>query len=342
MVFYMNVLPGIFGIILAALVLPKTREAAAPALDLPGLAMMATFLISLLIALSQGRRMGWDDPYIQRLMMIAAISFVAFLAIEFLRKEPLIDLRLYKNIPFAAVSLAVFMMSLGFWGTGFLQTFLLQRLLEYTPAQAGFVVLPGALAMACMTILSGRLADKIDRRFVVWGGLGMFALACYWFSFLSLDRPMSWMIWMIIARYITIGLIFTPMNAVSMMVLPPDKVRMGSGLINLTQQGLGGTISLAVMTTFLQRRTDYHAEMMGQAQVDSSLPWLDVLAPVQQTVQQGGEIGAMADVQTMALVQRHLSQQAGISAYQDCFMLVVIISLAVMPLIAFLRQRQSE
>jgi len=196
--------------------------------------------------------------------------------------------------------------------------------------------------MAGMTILSGRLADKIDRRFVVWGGLGMFALACYWFSFLSLDRPMSWMIWMIIARYITIGLIFTPMNAVSMMVLPPDKVRMGSGLINLTQQGLGGTISLAVMTTFLQRRTDYHAEMMGQAQVDSSLPWLDVLAPVQQTVQQGGEIGAIADVQTMALVQRHLSQQAGISAYQDCFMLVVIISLAVMPLIAFLRQRQSE
>jgi hypothetical protein len=96
------------------------------------------------------------------------------------------------------------------------------------------------------------------------------------------------------------------------------------------------------MTTFLQRRTDYHAEMMGQAQVDSSLPWYDVLAPVQQTVQQGGEVGAMADAQAMALVQRHLSQQAGISAYQDCFMLVVIISLAVMPLIAFLRQRQSE
>jgi DHA2 family multidrug resistance protein len=274
--------------------------------------------------------------------MIAAISFIAFVAIELLRKEPLIDLRLYKNVPFAAVSLAVFLMSLGFWGTGFLQTFVLQRLLEYTPAQAGFVVLPGALTMACMTVLSGRLVDIIDRRFVVWAGLGMFALACYWFSFLSLDRPMSWMIWMIIARYITIGLIFTPMNAVSMMVLPPDKVRMGSGLINLTQQGLGGTISLAIMTTFLQRRTDYHATMMGQAQVDSNLPWYDVLTPVQQVIQQDGEVGTMADMQTMALVQRHLSQHASISAYQDCFMLVVIISLAIMPLIAFLRQRQTE
>jgi DHA2 family multidrug resistance protein len=342
MVFYMNALPGMFGIFFAMLVLPKTRESAAPALDLPGLVMMASFLISLLIALSQGRHLGWDSSYIQRLMIIAAISFIAFIAIELLRQEPLIDLRLYKNIPFAAVSLAIFMMSLGFWGTGFLQTFLLQRLLEYTPAQAGFVVLPGALAMAAMTILSGRLVDIVDRRLVVWTGLGMFAIACYLFSYLSLDRPMSWMIWMIIARYITIGLIFTPMNAVSMMVLPPDKVRMGSGLINLTQQGLGGTISLAVMTSFLQHRTDYHAEMMGQSQVISSLPWYDVLTPVQQVVQQGGEVGTMADTQAMALIQRHLSQQAGISAYQDCFMLVVIISLAIMPLIAFLRQRQPE
>ena len=342
MVFYMNAIPGLLGLALATLVLPKTREAAAPALDIPGLAMMAIFLISLLIALSQGRRYGWDNPYIQRLMIIAVVSFVAFLAIELLRKEPLIDLSLYKNGAFAAVSLAVFLMSLGFWGTGFLQTFLLQRLLEYTPAQAGFVVLPGALAMACMTIVSGRLVDKVDRRYVVWGGLIMFALACYWFSFLSLDRPMSWMIWMIILRYITIGMIFTPMNAVSMMVLPPDKVRMGSGLINLTQQGLGGTISLAVMTTYLQERTTYHADMMGQAQVASSLPWHEVWTPAQQVAQQGGEVGGMADAQAMALVQRHLSQQAGIGAYQDCFMLVVIISLAVMPLIAFLRPRQSE
>ena len=82
--------------------------------------------------------------------------------------------------------------------------------------------------------------------------------------------------------------------------------------------------------------------MMGQSQVDSSLPWYDVLTPIQQVVQQRGEVGSMADMQAMALVQQHLSQHANISAYQDCFILVVIISLAVMPLIAFLRQRQSE
>jgi hypothetical protein len=47
---------------------------------------------------------------------------------------------------------------------------------------------------------------------------------------------------MIVGRYITIGFIFTPMNAASMMLLPPDKVRMGAGLINIMQQGIGGTV----------------------------------------------------------------------------------------------------
>jgi len=342
MVFYFNTLPGLIGILLVLLVIPNTREEKKPSLDLLGLLAMAVFLVSLLTALSQGQRYGWDDAYIQQLFIIAGIMLVVFLAIELLRKDPLVDLRLFKNLPFAAVSLVLFITAMTFWGTSFLQTFLLQRLLEYTPAQAGFTVLPGALAMAATTIVAGRLVDKVDRRLVVCGGLSMFILASYWFSFLSLDRPMSWMIWMIVGRYVTIGFIFTPMNAVSMMVLPPDKVRMGSGLVNLIQQGLGGTLGLAMMTTVLQRRTAYHADMMAQSQVGSSLPWSDVLTPLHDLMFRAGEVGEMAQIKTMALVQRHLTQHATVAAYQDCFMLVVLLCLFVAPLIYFLRQHRPR
>lgn len=96
----------------------------------------------------------------------------------------------------------------------------LQRLTDYTPAQAGHAVLPGALGMALTTPWAGCLADKIDRRYVVLGGLTMVALASYWFSFITLERPMDWVIWMIVGRYVTIGFIFTPINAASMMLLP--------------------------------------------------------------------------------------------------------------------------
>src|SRR5262245_21229374 len=83
--------------------------------------------------------------------IVAGGSFVVLLWLELTRKEPLIDLRLYKNLAFTAVSLAVLLNAMNFWGTNFLQTILLQRLMDYTPAQAGYAVLPGALGMASTT-----------------------------------------------------------------------------------------------------------------------------------------------------------------------------------------------
>src|SRR5688500_18895063 len=119
------------------------------------------------------------------------------------------------------------------------------------------------------------------------------------------------MVWVIciVGRYITIGFIFTPMNAASMMLLPLDKVRMGAGLINLLQQGIGGTVGLAMMTTLLERRTTSHASMLEQQQVFSPVAWEEILAPVRDEVQRTGEVGALGDVQALALLRQHLEQQ---------------------------------
>ena len=169
----------------------------------------------------------------------------------------------------------------------------------------------------------------------------MFIAATYAFSFLSLDRPMNWMISMIMARYFTMGFIFIPMAAAAVMVLRPDQVRMGSGLVNLIQHGLGGTIGLAMMTTVLQRRTTYHSGALAQEQTALTLPWPDVLTPVNDLLLYAGEIGGTMETMSMAMVQRHLVQQASVAAYQDCFMLVVLLCLAVAPLILFMRQRRT-
>jgi DHA2 family multidrug resistance protein len=342
MVFYLNVPAGVLCMALVALVIPNTRDAVRRSLDVAGLLTMTVFLVSLLIALSQGQRLGWDTPYIQRLFLIAGTAFVLFLVLAFTRQEPLVDLRLYKNLAFAMVSIAILINAMNFWGTNFLQTIFLQRLMDYTPAQAGYVMLPGALIMAFTTLAAGRLVDKIDRRIIIIFGLGLFAFATYLFSFLTLDRPMSWTIWMIIGRYVTIGFIFTPMNAASLMLLPPDKVRMGSGLINLLQQGIGGTVGLATMTTLLQRRTTYHTSLLAESQVSSALPWGEVLGPAHDLMARAGEVGTMAELKSLALLHRHLEQQATVAAYQDCFMLVVFMCLVAMPLVLFLRQHTSR
>ena len=48
---------------------------------------------------------------------------------------------------------------------------------------------------------------------------------------LTLEQPLSWMVGMIVWRYAAIPFIFAPLNTASLLLLPPDKVRMGSGLI---------------------------------------------------------------------------------------------------------------
>lgn len=104
MVFFLNTIPGLLCVVLILMILPNTRETEKQSLDLAGLLPLSIFLVSILVALSQGQREGWDAPFIQRLFVIAGVAFVAFLACEFLAQEPLVDLRVYTNVTFTAMS----------------------------------------------------------------------------------------------------------------------------------------------------------------------------------------------------------------------------------------------
>jgi DHA2 family multidrug resistance protein len=108
------------------------------------------------------------------------------------------------------------------------------------------------------------------------------------------------------------------------------------------QQGIGGTVGLAMMTTLLERHTAYHASMLTQQQVASPLEWREILAPVRTLIQQAGDISELLDLKALALLQRHLIQEATIAAYQDCFMVVTALCVMVMPLVLFLRRQPAE
>jgi len=108
------------------------------------------------------------------------------------------------------------------------------------------------------------------------------------------------------------------------------------------QQGIGGTVGLAMMTTMLERRTEYHVSMLAQQHVSSPIEWGEILAPVRMLIQQAGDIGELLDLKALALLQRHLVQEATIAAYQDCFMVVTALCVVVMPLVLFLRRQSAE
>lgn len=341
MVFFLNAAPGIVCIVLVLLVLPNVREEGQQALDLAGLLTMGIFLVSLLVALSRGQRDGWDAAFIQRLFVVAGVALVSFIVCELLAKEPLVDLRVYANVTFAAVSAVILVFFMTFTASTFLVVILVQRLLEYTPAQAGFVLLPGSLILALTFPLAGRVADRGDHRVIMLCGLSVFAVSSYLFTFLSLDWPLSWIVWLVVLRFSGGGFVYAPMTAAALSQLAPEKVRMGAGLLNLMQNGLGHTLGLAMVTTVLQRRLTYHSSVLDQQQIASALSWGEVLAPVREVVRRAGAVGQLAEAQVRTLVRGHLEQQATVAAYQDCFMLVMLLCLASMPLVLLLRKPRT-
>lgn len=341
MVFFISFVPGLLCIVLVLLVLPNVREESKRSLDLVGLITMAVFIVSLIVALTQGQRLGWDSPFIQRLLVLCGVSFAVFVIYELNAKEPLVDLRLYGNVTFSAVSILMLLFFMNFTSSTFLQVILVQRVLDYTPAQAGFALLPGSLALALSFPIAGRLADRFDRRLLMLGALSIFALASYLFTFVSLDRSLNWIIWMVVLRYSCGGFVYAPMTSAALAHLPPERVRMGSGLLNLMQNGFGNTLGLAMVTTMLQRRLVYHHHTLGQEQVFSSLGWAEVLAPVRDLVQQAGALGQLGEAQMLALLHRHFGQQATIAAYQDCFMLAVLICFVSMPMVLLIRKPKA-
>jgi DHA2 family multidrug resistance protein len=338
MVCFMTVAPGVLCITLVLLVLPNVRDEVQRALDLAGLFTMGVFLVSLLVALSRGQREGWDAPFIQRLFVVAGVALVSFIACELLVKEPLVDLRVYTNRTFAAVSGIIVLFFMTFAASTFLLVILMQRLLEYTPAQAGLVLLPGSIVLALSFPLAGRVADRCDRRVIMLCALSAFALSSYLSTFLSLEWPLSWIVWLVVLRFSCGGFVYAPMMAVALSQLPPEKVRMGSGMLNLMQNGFGHTLGLAMVTTALQRRLTYHSSLLDQQQVVSALSWGEIFAPVREVVRQAGAIGPLGEAQVLTLVRGHLEQQAAVAAYQDCFMLVMLLCLASMPLVLLLRK----
>jgi DHA2 family multidrug resistance protein len=303
MVFVCTVMLGLVCMTLTVFILPNTREAEPRSLDVMGLLLMSVSVVSLLVALSRGRREGWETAFIQRLFLIAGVGLVLFVVREFCTKEPLIDLRIYGNATFCRVSVLLLLFFMHFVTSHFLQTILLQRLLDFTPVQAGYALLPGALLVAIAFPIAGRLSDVVDRRFILFGALCFLTLSSYGFTFLSLDWPLSWIMCLTAVRFIGSGSFLTAGTAAALSQLPPEKVRIGSGLLNLAQNGLGGTLGLAIGTTFLQYRLTAQ-----EAQVEAMAP-------------------------------DHLSQQAAVAAYQDCFVLLTILGLASLALLIVLLRK---
>ena len=255
-IFYINV-P--LGILAAIMVMSYVRNAAhqerANRIDITGIILLALTVGSLQWMLERGERYDWfESRFVTTLGVVALVSGVGLIWRELTAEEPIIDFSVLKSRQLATGVMFAAVLGLALYGGVFVLPIFLQSLHGFTAWQTGKVILPGALASAFTMAVVGRNAQKLDARYTIVAGSGLFMLSMWQMSQITLDSGTGDLFWPLVFRGIGLGLIFVPLTSASMAELSVRQLAQGTGLYNLTRQ-LGGSLGIALMATLLSRFT---------------------------------------------------------------------------------------
>jgi EmrB/QacA subfamily drug resistance transporter len=252
-IFWINVPVGIVGWLLGRSSIDESRDpAAVRRVDLPGLLISASALVTLVYALIGGNRYGWSSPLILSLVGAASIGFLAFFVVERRRKAPMLDLSLFRNRTFAGANALLVLSGYGIFGVYFFLSLYLQQILGFPATKAGLTFLPMALLITAVAPASQKLAERVGTATTVAAGMLISAVG---FVLLSrIDQHASFAA--VLPGLIVIGFgagLTTPLTAAVLATVPVEKSGIASGVLN-TMRELAAILGIAVTGAILAGR----------------------------------------------------------------------------------------
>lgn len=338
LIFDVNIPFGIAAMVFTVLIQREFINPRAGRFDLIGFISVVIFLPVLLFALSEGNAAtnsaGWHAPYILICFAISIVFGAIFITQELTTDNPLIDLRLLKNYNFGMGNLVMVIFSMGMFGSTFLLPLYLQNSMGYTALQAGSVFLPVGIIQGMMSPIAGRAADKFNPKIPMIIGIIALGVSFILNSQLSFLSEHNFIMVSLYLRGFGMGIIYTPLSALSLLTMPRDKMAQASGITNTIRQ-IGGSLGVAMFTTILATRINFHSQMYGAAIQTGSQEFKNTAAHLAYFAQQHvGSNMATAIQQGKYMLMSHVTKQAYIAGIDDDFWIAAMITmLGIIPVI---------
>ncbi|HTD33505.1 MAG TPA: DHA2 family efflux MFS transporter permease subunit [Candidatus Elarobacter sp.] len=316
LIFLLGIPFGVAGLLLSYAKIPHddARTTRAP-FDVWGFSLLTVALAAFLIPLTQGERVGWDDPLIGGSFALALASFAGFIWRELRTAHPMMDLSLFAQRTFSlAVGLRA-VLGMGYYFAIFLLPLFTQNVLGWTPTTSGLVLMPAGLAMALLMPLSGMLSDKIGARWLVLAGVATAAAGTLLFAKIDIDWDVTRIAVDSLIRTAALGLMFTPLTAVALAAIPRTRAGSASGILNTVWQ-VGGSLGIAIGQTYLTNRTALRlSDAAGQV-----VPARPAVADAMQALS-----AHLSPAAAQAMLAKETVLMATVQAYGDTFLLAAVV-----------------
>jgi MFS transporter, DHA2 family, multidrug resistance protein len=328
-VFYINLPVGILAFLGIFAFVPRARGDADRPFDFFGFAMLSLGIGALQMMLDRGELKDWfGSTEIIVEGMLAAIGLYVFLAHSLTAKHPFLHPALFKDRNFIAGLVLIFIVGIILLATLALLPPMLQNLMDYPVITTGLVTAPRGVGTLISMILVGRLVNRTDSRLLMLLGLALTAYSLYEMTSYSMQMGQGPIVWAGIVQGCGLGFIFVPLSTVTFATLPSEYRTEAAGIYSLLRN-VGSSLGISVVQTLLTQNTQ-----INHATLAEHITRFNPLMQFPQIVKYW-DINTTAG---LAALNAEITRQAAMIAYIDDFKLMMIVTLAAIPLLLLVRK----
>jgi MFS transporter, DHA2 family, multidrug resistance protein len=339
-IFFINLPVGILALFLVFRLVEdppwvKRLVGAGVRVDYVGVALLILGVGALQVMLDKGQEDDWfGSRFILTLAILAGVGLVALVVWEWFYKNPIIEVRLFKNLNFLGANAMMFILGIMLFSSLVMMPQFLQTLMGYTAQSAGLVLSGGGLLLLFLMPVVGTLASKVQARYIIaFGWLTLSAGMYYSAQHLDLEISFRTASLVRVVQVFGLGFLFVPINLISYVGMPAEKSNSIAGLVNF-MRNMGSSIGTSMVTTLIARRAQFHQVYLVAHTTPGQPSFSQMVKGLAAHLAASGLDVSRATSQAYARLYRALIGQATTLAYIDTYW-VLAVGAAIMFLLSF-------
>jgi EmrB/QacA subfamily drug resistance transporter len=249
-IFWVNPVIGAAAIALTLLFVRESRDPTERRFDWAGQALFIAGVAAITYALVEGPHSGWASPLILALLVGSMVIITTFVLVELRVTDPMMDVRVFGDRVYSTAIVTIFCVLFGIYGTMLVITQYFQNIRDYSPEEAGFLMISMTLPVIVLAPIAGRLTARRGGRRPTLIGVSLIVAGLAVLVVVGVGGSLVWTLVGLALVGGAGGLAVAPVTSVAMSSIPQDRSGMASGILS-TQRALGSTAGFAIMGSVL-------------------------------------------------------------------------------------------